>query len=146
METKKSQPTWITPAFNLLLCLVGIYRFHQAHTRTSQVLALFLIVAGAGLFVITLIANNVTRNAAKRTHELERGLYSTNHVRKLVDVAEIRRRRLDLAFYERATQELEALGYRKLEDFVDVTIDHTVRWAVSVLRALLSRDGTTMAG
>jgi len=146
MEKRKAEPSNTTLAINLALVAWGAYRLLDPEYHGSKAFSIVLVVVGGIFFSLGLLVRAIPGRAAKGVANMERGLYSARHERKVVDASEIRQRRLNIRFYEQMTGELEELGYRKLEDVVDVTIDRTVRWSVAVIRVLLSGDGTTMAG
>jgi hypothetical protein len=63
----------------------------------------------------------------------------------VVDETAIQKRRLDLAFFNRTTQEMAKLKFRMLHDVVDLEAETGFIKASVVMRVFLSFDGTTMA-
>jgi hypothetical protein len=105
----------------------------------------------AGTFLIALFWN--LRNSGARTEAVRRGavrvrgqlaaLYGGAH-----DIREIRLERattLDLGFYERGREQLEALGYRFLHDIENVTVREATGMPACI-RAHVGDHGATRAG
>jgi len=147
MADTNRQPSLITLLINVVMIAYGIHELHNPRGRFSHAFGIIWIVLGAGLLLLGLLVRIARPDkAAQRVDDLERELWSTDHPRKILDASAIRERKLDVGFYEQTTAELQSLGYRKLEDYVDLTAEKAAPWAVTLLRALLSRDGTVMAG
>lgn len=138
--------------FDMIFWLAALayagYRAVHAATWTSRA-----IWSALGIFALLMMALNAFGKrfgqtpaaAGAAVDEMERKLYAGPHVRRVVDADEVRRLGLDAAFYEAETREMERLGFRHVADYVDETNATAVPGARAVLRALLSRDGATMA-
>jgi hypothetical protein len=85
------------------------------------------------------------KSAAEILASIE-AIYVPTHQYARVQASQFRH--LDLAFYDKALADLQALGYRHVADVEDLTISNAPRNLMKriMIRTLLSRDGTVMAG
>jgi hypothetical protein len=129
------------------LTAYAIYRLTRGSLSTTYVIW-YVVMAVLGVIFAALAflarAAGTPRQAAQQIDDMQRSLYAGAHERRLVGDATIDEYRLDRAFYQRATDALTALRFRKLADYVDVEIEKACSKAV--IRSFLSADGQIMAG
>ena len=134
---------WIWP---LIVIAIGGYRIHHAtYSTAGQAWNIFLIVfglIGLGLAAFTAIVGTpatATKRVAKQQKELWGGLHEYR------DATDDDLRPLDRAFYETATAQLTANGFRHIRDLVNVTTSNTWPRNHTVLRCFVGNSNSTMA-
>lgn len=127
----------------------AIYRLTDVNHRTMGSIAFngFLILVGIFLALLALVARGAKTptEGAKGIHELNQAIYAGPHTRRKVESHVLDDLRLDRAFYEAQTSAFVRAGFREMGDYIDETIEASISWSKSVIRALLSDDGTMMA-
>jgi hypothetical protein len=104
------------------------------------------MAGGAFLLLLALIGLCMPspQSMAQDNDDCQRKLYAESHSRLVVDESKITAYRLRAEFYRCATAALQAIGFRRLADYVIPDIEAAMPMARSVLRAFLSSDGTIM--
>lgn len=106
-----------------------------------------LAVIGGLLSIAALLARKrpgIT-DAAENVDNLYGKLYAdVKHERRLVDESLIVEYGLDPNFYTTTTTALQALGFRRMADYVNCHLEKAAPWSKVVTRAFLSADGTVI--
>ncbi len=120
------------------------------HLSMSLIVWNCLILVAGLLMALAVVAGKAMagpEGAAKGIDNVYRDMYAdVKHARRRVDETTIKAYRLDLGFYQRSTEALEELRFKRVADFVDVHLEESVKWSRAVIRCFLSIDGTAMAG
>jgi hypothetical protein len=135
-------------AFLWPLALVALGSYNLSRPASSHTYGWIMIVVGGVFAALGLFAWRFgsPSRGAKKVDELYQQTYSGVHEKRVVDESTIRAYRLDESFYSATTEALERLGFRRLNDVVDVDSERTWLRARTVIRTFLSKDGTTMGG
>jgi len=126
---------------------IGVYRLAGPHTPLTDLGKIFgigCIVSGALLVLSSLLLSRLKKKisaAAQRMSQLNTALYGGTHEREMVGPGAISTAGLDRAFYEQATAALEALGFVRQGDYVNLTLRRAMPNTHAVIRALIGDEG-----
>lgn len=106
---------------------------------------IFWVIAGSlFLYVLIKLLTPSNADAARKIKDNLESTYVPTH--EYVPASPGDFPGLDLAFYDRATADLEAAGFRRLGDMENLTLSRANPSMRTFIRILVSRDGTVGAG
>ena len=126
--------------FVILLVCGFTVGFQQPRTSVRWLLGRIAVVGG----LFGLVGVPLRKRSARKILDLNKSIYSEVHELAVADASAFAG--LDRAFYDRMQAELRARGFRQLADVEDVTMKRLLPSMHSVIRVMLSEDGTIAGG
>jgi hypothetical protein len=148
-QKPKKTPTVLNLVWSVVIIAVAVYDLrHGSGSTFSLVTNIALLVLGVLLAVFWLLMKAAgpmgdPADAADAYAEQQRTLYGGLHEYR--EATEQDLRLLDGKFYDRATADLTAAGFRHMRDVVNVTVSSVWPRNLAVLRGFVGDHETTMA-
>jgi hypothetical protein len=139
----------LLPFMPALVAVAGLVFLTRSDALSMAVTILaWAVVVVAALATWLLSPASHVRVAAKaeEIEELRRKVYCGRHEYRVVDEAEFEKRGLNWGFYARVHDELITLGFRHLNNVIDVTLDQAFPDIIMAIRVYVSQDNTIVAG